>query len=103
MLNLARYIPISVIITNIICIMFKISEKMIAANKAAVNGCINNPIEPFDAEILPMPMVIKNWRPNWHKKAISMRLIHSKLVTGIKELESIAIGITENKQQKNVL
>ena len=23
---------------------------MIAANKAAVNGCINKPIEPFDAE-----------------------------------------------------
>lgn len=64
MLNLARYIPISVINTNIICIIFKISEKMIAANKAAVNGCINKPIEPFDAEILPMPKVIRNWPPN---------------------------------------
>ena len=31
------------------------SEKINAANKVAVRGCINKPIEPFDAEIFPMP------------------------------------------------
>jgi hypothetical protein len=55
MLNLARYIPISVMKTNIICIKFKTSEKINAANKVAVKGCINKPIEPIDAEIFPMP------------------------------------------------
>ena len=103
MLNLARYIPARVININTICIRFSISEKINAASRVAVNGCINKPIEPFDAEILPIPNVIKNWPPNWHKNAIKNMLIHSKLDIGIIDLELIIIGTKENKQQKNVV
>ena len=55
MLSLARYIPTKVMSTNNICIKFKISEKRKAAKIVAVKGCINKPIDPFDAEIFPIP------------------------------------------------
>jgi hypothetical protein len=53
-----------VIKTNNICIKFRISEKIKAARIVAVKGCINNPIDPFDAETFPIPIVIKNCPPN---------------------------------------
>ena len=50
--------------TNIICIKFKISLKIKAAKIVAVSGCINRPMDPLEAEMLPIPKVIKNWPPN---------------------------------------
>ena len=88
---------------NTICIEFKISEKIIVARIVAVNGCINNPIEPLEADILPIPKVIKNWPPNWHKNAKSIRLAHSKCVWGKLKPDSKLMGIIENRQQNNVV
>ena len=51
--------PKSVTNTNIICTKFKISANKNAASTVAVKGCINNPIDPSEAEIFPMPCVIK--------------------------------------------
>jgi hypothetical protein len=34
---------------------FKISENIKDAKIVAVNGCINNPIEPLEADIFAMP------------------------------------------------
>ena len=64
MLNLAKYIPMRVMKTNNICIKLRISEKIKAARIVAVKGCINNPIDQFDAETFPIPIVIKNCPPN---------------------------------------
>ena len=64
MLSLAKYIPIRVIMTKIIWGRLSHSENMKAAKIVAVRGCISNPIEPLDGEILHIPNVIKNWPPN---------------------------------------
>jgi len=64
MLSLARYIPMRVINTNITCIKFKTSEKIKAAKIVAVRGCINRPMDPLEADIFPMPKVIRNCPPN---------------------------------------
>ena len=55
--------------TNSIWLVFNISENINDAKIVAVNGCINNPMEPLDADIFAIPYVIKNCPPNWHKKA----------------------------------
>ena len=60
MLSLAKYIPMRATAAKIICARFSHSENMKAAKIVAVRGCISNPIEPFDGEILPIPNVIKN-------------------------------------------
>ena len=51
--------PKSVTRINIICVKFKISKKIIAARIVAVKGCIKRPIDPSEAEIFPIPCVIK--------------------------------------------
>jgi hypothetical protein len=53
-----------VINTNITCIKFKTSEKIKAAKIVAVRGCINRPMDPLEADIFPMPKVIRNCPPN---------------------------------------
>ena len=89
--------------TNTNCVIFKISEKITAASIVAVNGCISKPIEPSDAEILAMPIVIRNWPPNWHRKANSNKLIHSELDEGTLEPSSIKVGKIEKIQQNKVV
>ena len=64
MLSRARYIPMRVINTNITCIKFKTSKKIKAAKIVAVRGCINRPMDPLEADIFPMPKVIRNCPPN---------------------------------------
>ena len=61
---------------------FSFSENKIAASKVAVIGCIKRPIEPLDAEILPIACVIKYCPPNWQRKASSIKLSHSKFDSG---------------------
>ena len=63
-LILAKYIPKKDIATNSNCVIFKNSEKTKEASIVAVNGCISKPIDPLDAEILAIPIVIRNCPPN---------------------------------------
>ena len=102
-LILAKYIPRKVIPTNSNCVIFKNSEKTIEASIVAVKGCISKPIEPLDAEILAMPIVIKNCPPNWHKNAKSIKLPHSIVEVGIFTPPPITVGIIEKIQQKKVV
>ena len=102
-LILAKYIPRKVIPTNSNCVIFKNSEKIKEASIVAVKGCISKPIEPLDAEILAMPIVIKNCPPNWHKNAKSIKLPHSIVEVGIFTPPSITVGIIEKMQQKKVV
>ena len=91
-------------VTNIknIWTMFKNSVKIMAASAVAVIGCISNPIDPEDADILAIPCVIINCPPNWHKKAKANKFKNSFNDDGIKLLDSnIEVGI-ENKQQNKV-
>ena len=100
---LARYKPMNVTKINNICIKFKISLKIIAAKTVAVNGCINKPIEPSDEEIFPIPYVIRNCPPNWHKKASKNIFVQSSLFIGMKGAFSKSIMGIENTQQKSVV
>ena len=91
--------------TNItwMLLSFSSSVKIIAASKVAVMGCIKRPIDPLDADILPMAWVIKNCPPNWQRKANNNRLSHSKFDVGNISPPSTAIGIIEKIQQKKVV
>ena len=83
--------------------MFNNSLKKYAASMVAVTGCINKPIAPIELEIFPMPIVIKNWPPNWQKNANNKKFIQSYESSGIWMPDSIKpIGI-EYKQQNNVV
>ena len=101
--SLARYIPNIVRTAKVICITFKISLNKKIARIDAVSGCINNPIEPTDAGIFPIPYVMKYCPPSWHNIANEKRLIHSIDEEGIKLPPCINIGIAENKQQNKVV
>ena len=63
MLVLAKYIPSKATKTKNICVMLSISPNIKAARTVAVMGCISNPMEPSEAEIFPIPCVIKYWPP----------------------------------------
>ena len=63
-LILAKYIPKKDIPTNSNCVIFKNSWKIKEASIVAVKGCISKPIDPLDAEMLAIPIVIKNCPPN---------------------------------------
>ena len=95
--------PKSATSTNIICVIFKISPNINAAKIVAVMGCIKSPTDPSEADIFPIPWVIKYWPPNWHKTASNNKFIHSNEVDGIIFPPWISIGIIENKQQNNVV
>ena len=103
MLSLAKYIPTRVTAAKIIWARLSHSENKNAAKIVAVSGCINNPIEPFDGEIFPIPNVIRNWPPNWQTRASKNKLIHSKFDLGKLTPESSIIGIIEKRQQKRVV
>ena len=103
MLSLAKYIPMRATAAKVIWARLSHSENIKAAKIVSVRGCISNPIEPLDGEILPIPNVIKNWPPNWQTKASKNKLIHSKFDLGKLSPESSIIGIIEKRQQKKVV
>ena len=51
----------------------------------------------------PMPIVIRNCPPNWHKNANNKKFIQSKEFTGIWMPDSIKLIGNEYKQQNNVV
>ena len=89
--------------TNSIWLAFNISENKNDAKIVAVNGCINKPIDPLDADIFAIPYVIKNCPPNWHKKARSNKFFHSKFVVGNLLPDSRNIGIRAKILQNSVV
>ena len=76
--------------------MFKNSVKIMAASAVAVIGCMSNPIDPEDADILAIPCVIINCPPNWHKKAKANKFKNSFNDDGIKLLDSNMILLDQN-------
>ena len=89
--------------TKIIWYRFRTSEKIMAAKMVAVIGCIKRPIDPSEADIFVMPIVIKYCPPNWHSKAKKRIFITSNLEDGIFVPGSRIIGTKENIQQKKVV
>ena len=89
--------------TNSIWLVFNISENINEAKIVAVNGCINKPMEPLDADIFEIPYVLKNCPPNRHKKASKNKFFHSKLVVGNLLPDSRSIGIRAKILQNKVV